>query len=93
MLVLMAFSYAVSIGAVWEVFEFSMDQFFGTNMQKDGLMDTRYDLIIDIIGAAFGATAGYIFLKSRRRGRGILSNTIEKIIGDNPDHFEDRKRE
>ena len=88
MLVLMAFSFAVSIGAVWEVFEFGMDQIFGTNMQKNGLIDTMYDIIVDIIGAAFGAAAGYIFLKSRRRGRGLLSNTIEKVIEDNPKHFD-----
>ncbi|WP_017930484.1 hypothetical protein [Robiginitomaculum antarcticum] len=90
MLVLMAFSFAVSIGAVWEVFEFGMDQIFGTNMQKNGLMDTMYDLIVDIIGAAMGAMAGYIFLKSRRRGRGLLSNTIEKVIEENPEHFEEK---
>jgi hypothetical protein len=87
MLVLMAFSFAVSIGAVWEIFEFAMDQIFGTNMQKNGLIDTMYDLIVDVIGAGFGAAAGYIFLKSRGRGKGLLSNTIEKVIEDNPDHF------
>lgn len=88
MLVIMAFSFAVCIGAMWEVFEFGMDQIFGMNMQKSGLVDTMWDLIVDIIGAGFGATAGYIFLKSRRRGKGILSNTIEKVINENPDHFE-----
>ncbi|NNE56583.1 MAG: hypothetical protein HKN36_00600 [Hellea sp.] len=88
MLVLMAFSFAVSIGAVWEVFEFGMDQLVGTNMQKSGLIDTMFDLIVDVGGAAIGASAGYVYLKSRRKGKGVLSQTIEKVVDDNPEIFE-----
>lgn len=29
-----AFVFAIACGAVWEIFEYSMDTFFGTNMQK-----------------------------------------------------------
>ena len=43
----MAFATAVTIGAVWEIFEFAMDQLFGLNMQKSGLVDTMWDLIVD----------------------------------------------
>ncbi|KZY29401.1 hypothetical protein A3731_26505, partial [Roseovarius sp. HI0049] len=38
-----AFCFAMTIGTVWEIFEFFMDQSFGFNMQKSGLMDTMGD--------------------------------------------------
>ena len=87
MLVLMAFSFAVSIGTIWEIFEFGMDQIVGTNMQKSGLVDTMYDLIVDVVGSAIGASAGYIYLKAKGHGSGLLSNTIEEAVEQNPDHF------
>jgi len=64
-LALMAFCIAITIGALWEVFEFAMDQIFGLNMQKSGLMDTMWDFIVNIIGAAIGAAAGFGYLKGR----------------------------
>lgn len=65
---LLAFCFAVSIGAVWEIFEFTMDQTLGTNMQKSGLVDTMWDLIVDCIGALIGANAGYFYLRGHRDG-------------------------
>ena len=65
---LLSFCMAVTIGAVWELFEFAMDQFFGLNMQKSGLVDTMWDLIVDMIGAALAACTGYIYLRGRAPG-------------------------
>ncbi|WP_368184575.1 hypothetical protein [Aestuariibius sp. HNIBRBA575] len=62
------FCIAVSIGAVWEIFEFLMDLAFGLNMQKSGLMDTMWDLIVDVIGASIGGGSGYLYLKGWRFG-------------------------
>lgn len=62
---LMAFGLAVTVGACWEIFEFLMDQFFGLNMQKSGLMDTMGDLIVDVIGAGFAAWLGYVYLRAK----------------------------
>ena len=59
---------AMAIGALWEIFEYAMDQFFGMNMQKSGLNDTMTDLMIDLAGAALGALSGYLFLKGRKSG-------------------------
>ncbi|PPB81631.1 hypothetical protein LV82_00840 [Albidovulum inexpectatum] len=64
----MGFCFALSIGALWEIFEFAMDQTFGTNMQKSGLMDTMGDLIVDTIGAAIGAMSGFAYLKGKELG-------------------------
>jgi hypothetical protein len=64
----MAYCFAITIGASWEIFEFAMDQFFGLNMQKSGLVDTMWDLIVDAVGASIGAAAGFFYLKGREFG-------------------------
>jgi hypothetical protein len=66
-----AFCFAVAVGVIWEIYEFGMDQTFGTNMQKDGLVDTMWDLIINCIGAVAGAAAGYVYL-TRDDARGLV---------------------
>ena len=58
---LFSFTFAVSVGAVWEIFEFSMDTIFGLNMQKSGLVDTMADLIADCFGGLFSAFCGYMY--------------------------------
>ncbi len=82
---LIAFSFAVTIGALWEIFEFGMDQVFGLNMQKSGLLDTMYDLIVDVIGASIGAFSGYLYLTGRALGglTGVLHDFVER----NRKHF------
>ena len=46
-----AFTFALALGNVWEIFEFGMDRLFGLTMQKpmagdpSGLTDTMWDLI------------------------------------------------
>ena len=73
-----AFCFAVSLGAVWEIYEFSMDCILGTNMQKfvlengeqlvgqAALFDTMKDMIVDSIGAFTMSAVGYISLKKGR---------------------------
>lgn len=65
---LFAFSFAVCTGALWEIFEFTMDSLFGFNMQKSGLVDTMWDLIVDTIGAIVSSTSGYIYVKYNEEG-------------------------
>lgn len=61
--VVFSFSFALSIGALWEIYEFFMDSAFGLNMQKSGLVDTMWDLIVDALGALVNAILGYFYLK------------------------------
>lgn len=56
------FALAVSVGTVWEIFEFLMDWYFGFNMQKSGLVDTMTDLLINALGAAIAAIIGYFYV-------------------------------
>ena len=76
-LALIAFALAVTIGTLWEIFEFAMDQLFGLNMQKSGLVDTMWDLIVDCMGAFAGAISGFFWLKGKQIGFG---GTIEQFV-------------
>ena len=99
LIALFGFCFALSLGAVWEIFEFGMDEFFGLNMQKArdlelvygyfdtrlGVMDTMYDLILDALGALIASTAGYFYLK---KGEFFLfDRLIEKVEKRNPNYF------
>ncbi len=71
---LFAFSFAVMIGTLWEVYEYTFDGLLGLNMQKfasDGgvnligraaLSDTMDDIIVYVIGALISAVIGYFTL-------------------------------
>ena len=80
-----AVCFAMTIGALWEIFDFGMDQLFGLNMQQSGLMDTMADFIMNFIGALIGAGSGFAYLKGR--GRGGLGGLIEDFIHRNPRLF------
>lgn len=82
---LFSFSFAISMGAVWEIFEFAMDQIIGTNMQKNGLIDTMWDLIVDGLGALLASTIGYIYIKTGEVP--IFKNFINKFIKENSNLF------
>ncbi len=75
---LIAFCMAMTIGAIWEIFEFLMDQSFGLNMQKSGLLDTMGDLIINGFGGAVASLTGYLYLK--RDSAGFLGHGLSQFI-------------
>jgi uncharacterized membrane protein len=60
-----SFCFALAIGALWEIYEFAMDSIFGLNMQKSGLVDTMWDLIVDALGALVFSIIGYFYLKGK----------------------------
>ena len=73
-----AFCFAVTLGVIWEIYEFTFDGILGLNMQKfaleDGtgligraaLSDTMKDLVVDAIGAFVMSVIGYISLKYKK---------------------------
>ncbi|WP_195822690.1 hypothetical protein [Roseobacter sp. MH60115] len=73
-----AFCVAMTIGAVWEIFEFGMDQVFGLNMQKSGLMDTMGDLMINTVGSLIASVTGYLYLV--RNAAGPLGRSLAQFI-------------
>ncbi|MDX9898824.1 MAG: hypothetical protein RBT62_07885 [Spirochaetia bacterium] len=107
---IVAFSFSMTIGVVWEFFEYFMDILIGTDMQKDtimhaihsvmldpnkgqqivtikgitqvvvngkdlglggyldiGLHDTMKDMFVNFIGALVFSTAGYFYVKNRKK--------------------------
>lgn len=83
---LFAFVFSVAVGAEWEVFEFAMDSLFGMNMQKSGLVDTMWDIIVDSVGALVIAVLGYGWMKGGRES--FLEDWIENFVRANPRLFE-----
>ena len=46
-LALVAFCFSMTVGVLWEFFEFSMDYFFGTDMQKDFIINTIHSVALN----------------------------------------------
>jgi len=75
---LFAFCFALSLGVIWEIYEFSADYFLNTNMQKyasefgepligkAAIADTMKDLIVDAVGAFIVSAIGFVSLKYRK---------------------------
>lgn len=78
---LFTFCFGVSIGALWEIYEFSFDGILGLNMQKfrlengtelighNALSDTMKDIIVDSLGALAASVIGYFNLCVENRTR------------------------
>jgi hypothetical protein len=71
-------SFSLAAGALWEIFEFGMDQLFGFNMQKSGNIDTMSDLIVDFLGASVVGIGVYRYLT--RDVDGLVKLTINRFI-------------
>lgn len=75
---LFAFCFSLSIGAVWEIYEFCADEFLGLNMQKfmlrdgtllighDAVKDTMKDIMVDCFGAFLSTIIGYFSIKNKK---------------------------
>jgi hypothetical protein len=61
----LSFCLAITVGTLWELFEYAMDTLFGFNMMKSGLPDTMGDFIVNTLGAGLAAGAGVIYLWGR----------------------------
>lgn len=83
---LMSFSFSIMTGTLWEIFEFTMDQLFGTNMQKSGLVDTMSDLIVVCGGAFFMSLFGYAYMRFGYRS--IATRWFEHFVEDNSGYFD-----
>ena len=86
-----AFCFSVTIGTLWEIFEFAMDGFVGSTMQKpmfgdpSGLTDTMWDLIVDAVGALLVTAYGYRSIRDERRS--VVRRWIRRFIDSNPKLF------
>jgi hypothetical protein len=72
------FCFGISLGVIWEIYEFSVDAILNTNMQKyalengaqligkAALTDTMKDLIVDCGGSFIMSVIGYSSLKYKK---------------------------
>ena len=80
---LISFCFSMTIGVLWEFFEFGMDRIFLTDMQKDTVVNvissvslnpdgvnTMKDLIVNFIGAIVFSVFGYFYTKHEGKSRG-----------------------
>lgn len=93
-IVIFSFCFALSLGVLWEIFEFSIDTFFGENMQRArdlcvnsnncdtrlGVVDTMTDLILDAFGALIVSFSAYLYLQKKDIPifKGLIKNFEEK---------------
>lgn len=78
-------AFAVTLAVFWEIFEFSIDQTLGKTMQKSGLVDTMWDLIVACFGAIFVGVLGYLYVKNPRKG--FIDYILRKFIDMNKTKF------
>ena len=87
---LFSITFAVTLGVVWEIFEFSLDYFFDMSMQGVGVSDTMTDLMVDFLGAFFVATLGYFY--SKKVSFPVVDQLIQKFVEKNPQLFRRRRK-
>lgn len=100
---LFSFCFALTIGALWEIFEYTVDAIFGVNMQKArnleelygafdtrlGVLDTMRDLIVDALGALFVSVVGYFSIKNKDKNQSRFWKLHQQFLDENPELFED----
>ncbi|MCB5252518.1 MAG: hypothetical protein RBR69_09035 [Candidatus Cloacimonadaceae bacterium] len=99
---LFSFCFALSVGCLWEIFEFGVDAILGVNMQKArnleevygvfdtrlGVIDTMRDLIVDAIGALLVSVVGFIHMTVRKNKDSTFWSLHKQFIEENPDLFD-----
>ncbi|MAG38222.1 hypothetical protein CMI45_02460 [Candidatus Pacearchaeota archaeon] len=73
-----ALCFAVTVGVLWEAFEFALDTWAGFILQKAG-NDTIGDLLSTLFGALVVSLFGYNYLKEGRSG--IFSSFLVRLVG------------
>lgn len=90
-----AFTFALALGALWEIVEFLMDVTLGMTMQTptpgdpSGLTDTMIDLILDGTGGLIIAAYGFAYV--RKGSRSFISGWISRFVQENPGWFRHRR--
>lgn len=91
-IIVIAFLASVTIGTLWEIYEFGVDFIFGNNMQRyqdinsgidfvgqKALLYTMVDLVVDTLGAML---AGFILVRSHFRNKVIINAFNIEIINE-----------
>ncbi len=81
---LFAFSFALSLGAIWEVTEYGIDSLVikDSHMQNGSLGDTMWDLILDASGAFIVSILGFLYIKKGKSY--FIDHLIRRFVESNP---------
>lgn len=81
-----SFLFAVTLGTLWEIFEFLIDSSTLVHLTlQDDNFDTMMDLINDSLGALFVAVAGYLYCRKVRIP--LFDRVVMKFVEKNPSLF------
>ncbi|MBU1119180.1 hypothetical protein KKH43_04840 [Patescibacteria group bacterium] len=86
-------SFAVTVGVLWEIFEFSADEIFGLNSQRwtrTGVVDTMWDLIVDFFGGLLIGILGYFYLTKNQPS--FFKRAVKVFIDTNKELFSKRRK-
>lgn len=73
--------FALAVGALWEIGEFTIDNAFARHTQDD-LPDTMWDLIDDLIGGTLAAILGMLYVRyTNPLGRKRLARPLGEVLG------------
>ncbi|MDR0898227.1 MAG: hypothetical protein LBN04_10270 [Oscillospiraceae bacterium] len=85
---LFAFCFSMAMGALWEIYEYTVDGAMGLNMQKfiteagealagrAALVDTLQDIISDALAALAVSAAGFVSLRRERKRRDAAAESV-----------------
>jgi len=62
-----AFCFSIALSGLWEIYEFFMDSVFGYSMQRNGLQDTMWDIIVNVVGTLIISILGYFWIKRNKK--------------------------
>jgi hypothetical protein len=68
-IVLFTLTFGLALGGLWEIYEFTVDQLFGgflNGPMQNGLADTMWDMIADLLGSAAVALIGVLYFRHHR---------------------------
>jgi signal transduction histidine kinase len=72
---------AMAAGGIWEIGEFTVDKLFN-RMTQDGLDDTMWDMVLDLLGAVIIAGLGLLYVKySNIAERKRLARPMGEVFG------------
>lgn len=73
--------FALAVGALWEIGEFTVDNVFMRHTQDD-LADTMWDLIGDLTGGCIAAALGMLYVRyTNPAGRKRLARPLGEVFG------------
>ncbi|MEK6792880.1 MAG: ATP-binding protein [Nanoarchaeota archaeon] len=89
MIITLSFALSFTLGSLWEIVEFSLDNIFDFALQRIGTGIMAHDLIIDAVTALVVSAGGYLYKK--RAGGNPMSGFIVRLMKGNPKIFRSQK--